>query len=87
MKLNLAFSFLFASVAVAQDHTTCTFGKLFVSDNATSTIRVFDVANGQTSGLTAEHSITVKGGPEVFLDYAHNGAVAAIYRGSKFGHL
>ena len=69
-------------VAAQSGHTECTFGKLFVTDNTTSSVHVIDISSGQRSNLVPEHSITVKGAPGMNLNYAHKGAVAALYRGN-----
>lgn len=68
---------------VAEAGETCTHGKLYISDNASSTVHIFDL-DGSLQNM-AESTITIpNAGPELYFELSPSGkAVAAIYFGSK----
>lgn len=82
--MKLLCASLLLSVAMADDHITCTYGKLFVSDADSSSVHVFDISSGNLEMLSPETSITVAGSGGVNLDTTSSGKeVAAIYRGNE----
>jgi hypothetical protein len=70
-KILLAFRVL---CGAAEDHgdKECTFGRLFISDVNSTSIRVYNLDEESLSGLVSEASITAPGGPGQALDSSHD---------------
>lgn len=70
-KILLAFRVLRGTAEVHGDEE-CTFGRLFISDVNTTSIRVYNLDEESLSGLVSEASITAPGGPGQALDSSHD---------------
>lgn len=73
----------FVAVAGHDTDSSCTHGKLYVSDTNSNKIHAFDVSTGKANNLTPETNIVVAGGPGIDLEVDASGKhVAALFRGT-----
>jgi hypothetical protein len=80
--LSVLSTTLLLRVSLAEE-TPCTHGKLYVSDEDSTNLHVFDLG-GSLENMAEETTVTVKGAPGIHLDVSGSGTViGSIFRGTE----